>query len=140
MNLQIPELSKFKEYLCSICDAELLDEERVIKLNCDHMFHSECIKNWLKKKNNCPNCRRIAYEIKWFPLSTYYYLVSIKLKLTDNYYFQFSLLSIEKISKYKKKTSSIILQILVYRFYNMHHASSKLIFSSLRTGTCYLTA
>ena len=41
--------------LCTIC----LDEstENLVELQCSHKFHLNCIEEWHKKKNTCPNCR-----------------------------------------------------------------------------------
>ena len=42
---------------CSIC-LEEFDNTLCKKLNCEHYFHPECIKNWLLKQSvNCPVCR-----------------------------------------------------------------------------------
>ena len=42
---------------CTICMCPYeLDEEYLI-LPCFHRFHSECIKEWLNRKNTCPNCK-----------------------------------------------------------------------------------
>ncbi|CAD8179456.1 unnamed protein product [Paramecium octaurelia] len=52
---------KFKmenEFVCSICDMNLLKNEMVMKLSCSHIFHSECLKPWIRIKNSCPNCRQ----------------------------------------------------------------------------------
>ena len=43
------------KYECSICFDE---KEKGILLNCEHIFCEECIKIWIKKKNNCPICRK----------------------------------------------------------------------------------
>lgn len=44
---------------CSICLDYLSKDNKIIKLECDHIYHSECIKEWLlrDKDNNCPLCR-----------------------------------------------------------------------------------
>lgn len=48
-------------------NANLLNEENssenksnnfIAKLNCGHIFHSECIDNWMSKKENCPLCKK----------------------------------------------------------------------------------
>ena len=44
---------------CTICLENLTDN--IIKLKCSHLYHKECIKNWIKKKPNCPMCR---YDIE----------------------------------------------------------------------------
>jgi len=40
---------------CSICLEE--EKESIVKLNCDHLFHKDCIKDWLKRELSCPVCR-----------------------------------------------------------------------------------
>jgi len=46
---------------CPICreDFELENEEKnkAASLPCGHLFHSSCIKPWLKKQRFCPMCR-----------------------------------------------------------------------------------
>lgn len=42
---------------CSICMVKLEVADRVFKLKCQHMFHSDCFKPWAKKHTTCPNCR-----------------------------------------------------------------------------------
>ena len=44
---------------CSICLNEIDVEDTVLKLDCEHIFHKECLKDWyLKSENkNCPICR-----------------------------------------------------------------------------------
>jgi hypothetical protein len=47
---------------CSICCAEYGAEEIVCRLNCNprHIFHKECLVNWIKiGSNSCPICRAI---------------------------------------------------------------------------------
>ena len=40
---------------CAICFSELNDDP--VKLKCNHIFHSECIKEWVKSSATCPICR-----------------------------------------------------------------------------------
>lgn len=42
---------------CSICLEELLKGETALRIPCGHLFHEECVKDWLKKSNECPVCR-----------------------------------------------------------------------------------
>jgi len=46
---------------CSICLDTLKRNDTVIQLECDHLFHKACIKQWFDTKvnNNCPLCRNI---------------------------------------------------------------------------------
>lgn len=45
---------------CSIClDSDDNINETKCKLLCDHIFHSKCIKTWLKQNFTCPYCRKI---------------------------------------------------------------------------------
>lgn len=46
------------EYDCSICLEPLKKEELLIKLQCDHVFHKDCIDEWIEKNHKCPNCNR----------------------------------------------------------------------------------
>ena len=43
---------------CSICLGEMKKKEKVILLDCNHIYHKDCILEWFQKKNNsCPLCR-----------------------------------------------------------------------------------
>jgi len=46
---------------CPICIEKYKKHEKIIILKCDHNFHEKCIKEWLNKKNSCPNCRENIY-------------------------------------------------------------------------------
>ena len=55
-----------KEYLlnsendegCSICLESYHDNDKIVQLTCNHIFHKDCIREWLQnKQNNCPLCR-----------------------------------------------------------------------------------
>ncbi|KAL8130464.1 hypothetical protein V2J09_019619 [Rumex salicifolius] len=45
------------EIKCSICQEEYEEGNKIGKLRCEHMYHVECIENWLKLKNWCPVCK-----------------------------------------------------------------------------------
>jgi hypothetical protein len=57
------ECAESSAVICSICIHELIPGESVFKTpNCHHLFHSNCICDWMSsvtRKNNieCPNCR-----------------------------------------------------------------------------------
>ena len=42
---------------CSICMMEIEDGERIGALECDHKFHVDCLKEWIKRRNVCPLCQ-----------------------------------------------------------------------------------
>jgi len=42
---------------CTICFVPIVDGDRVGELACDHVFHVECLKEWLKRRNICPLCQ-----------------------------------------------------------------------------------
>ena len=42
---------------CVICYDDFKDNDDVIFLPCFHVFHTKCIKEWLKNKNFCPLCK-----------------------------------------------------------------------------------
>ncbi|CAL4082643.1 unnamed protein product [Meganyctiphanes norvegica] len=44
---------------CSIC-LETFVTRPTVSLTCKHVFHERCVRNWLKRQSNCPNCRKIA--------------------------------------------------------------------------------
>ncbi|CAD8051424.1 unnamed protein product [Paramecium sonneborni] len=42
---------------CSVCLFEFKEEEKVRELPCKHIYHSNCIKNWLQNNKQCPLCK-----------------------------------------------------------------------------------
>lgn len=46
--------------LCSVCMENFNLDEEVKKLSCSHLFHGDCISPWLKKRQTCPICRKVA--------------------------------------------------------------------------------
>lgn len=53
----LPDNVKQKYSECSICYEKYYENSNISTLSCDHCFHTDCIKNWGKRKNNCPICR-----------------------------------------------------------------------------------
>lgn len=47
---------------CSICLNNLMlssdNQTEVCQISCKHLFHKNCISEWLLKKKNCPKCRK----------------------------------------------------------------------------------
>lgn len=42
---------------CSICLENFVQNAKVNKTVCNHIYHEKCIDNWLDKHETCPNCR-----------------------------------------------------------------------------------
>ena len=43
---------------CSVCLDSLNNSEELIQLVCGHIYHKECVHEWISRKNTCPNCRK----------------------------------------------------------------------------------
>ena len=43
--------------VCSICLSDYDISSLIIRLDCGHIFHRECIYKWIRKKRHCPYCR-----------------------------------------------------------------------------------
>ena len=57
-NLKKKTLLEINDTLCSICMNKFIINDEVIELSCNHEFHEECIKIYLKEYNcKCPLCR-----------------------------------------------------------------------------------
>ena len=56
---QIEDVSKLdpEKRNCIICLEDFKNGDKAIILPCIHIFHNECIKNWLKTQNTCPICK-----------------------------------------------------------------------------------
>lgn len=48
---------KDEEEECAVCLEEMNEKRTLVKLECGHGYHKECIKRWLSYKDNCPYCR-----------------------------------------------------------------------------------
>ena len=54
-------LHKNLDNICNICLEDMVKDDTIIKLECNHCFHNNCISTYLKKYNCiCPICK---YEI-----------------------------------------------------------------------------
>lgn len=42
---------------CTICLSEVCDGEDVGVLNCSHIFHVDCLREWMLRRNACPLCQ-----------------------------------------------------------------------------------
>ena len=47
---------------CSICLEDYSKKDKVVQLDCSHIFHRNCIETWFQNKDlkNCPLCRIIV--------------------------------------------------------------------------------
>jgi hypothetical protein len=63
---KIPEVDENEDYFdsddedavtCTICIMEIEDGDRIGVLPCEHKFHVDCLKEWIKRKNSCPLCQ-----------------------------------------------------------------------------------
>ncbi|KAK4509099.1 Transketolase [Mucor velutinosus] len=53
----LTDKEKSQEADCAVCKDQFESQEQVIELPCEHIFHDECIKPWLKLNSTCPVCR-----------------------------------------------------------------------------------
>lgn len=42
---------------CSICLEKYQKKDKIVNLDCNHVFHKDCLNLWLNKHNSCPQCR-----------------------------------------------------------------------------------
>ena len=56
---KIKDISKLTEEKkkCCICLENYKNNDETIILPCVHIFHSNCIKHWMKRQDNCPICK-----------------------------------------------------------------------------------
>lgn len=47
---------------CCICYSKYTTENKGYELKCNHVFHKNCIYNWLLNKSTCPLCRSNYFE------------------------------------------------------------------------------
>ena len=43
--------------LCSICLEEYKQNDKLLQLQCNHIYHPPCINDWLERQYSCPICR-----------------------------------------------------------------------------------
>ena len=54
--VQLVDIPANSKKNCAICKMALKQTQRVVKLNCGHMMHSNCLSQHFKKSDNCPVC------------------------------------------------------------------------------------
>ncbi|KAI9250315.1 hypothetical protein BY458DRAFT_26846 [Sporodiniella umbellata] len=55
---ELSEKEKSQEADCAVCKDTFERTEQVIQLPCEHIFHDDCIRPWLKLNSTCPVCRK----------------------------------------------------------------------------------
>jgi predicted RNase H-like nuclease (RuvC/YqgF family) len=62
--MNIPQVyykkNEFDNFDCFICYDEFKDNECLKQLMCKHIFHKECLSQWLMNSNNCPICNQLC--------------------------------------------------------------------------------
>ncbi|XP_010424562.1 PREDICTED: uncharacterized protein LOC104709689 [Camelina sativa] len=49
---------------CSICLQSLGSSSKIpSRMSCSHVFHDSCLVEWLLRKNTCPLCRTVLYDV-----------------------------------------------------------------------------
>lgn len=48
---------KEETHRCCICLQQYKIEEKIVEMYCNHLFHPECIDEWLNYNPSCPICR-----------------------------------------------------------------------------------
>ena len=43
---------------CVVCQYEFKNGDNITKLNCGHVFHTDCVDTWLSKNKVCPMCHK----------------------------------------------------------------------------------
>lgn len=57
-----PSQEDLSEAGCPICLEEYKDGDNLGIMKCRHAYHLSCIKDWLRRKNNCPICKTPALD------------------------------------------------------------------------------
>lgn len=48
---------------CPICLQNLVSSSKTLtRMRCSHVFHNDCLMEWLSSKNTCPLCRTVLYD------------------------------------------------------------------------------
>lgn len=45
------------EEKCTVCQYDFSENEDIRKLTCGHLFHIDCVDEWLLKNKQCPLCK-----------------------------------------------------------------------------------
>ncbi|XP_053615288.1 uncharacterized protein LOC128678057 isoform X2 [Plodia interpunctella] len=50
------------QILCTICTDPVKQTEILHSTNCGHLFHHNCLAEWIERSNTCPQCRRLVTD------------------------------------------------------------------------------
>uniref|UniRef100_A0A915EJR7 RING-type domain-containing protein n=1 Tax=Ditylenchus dipsaci TaxID=166011 RepID=A0A915EJR7_9BILA len=50
---------------CVTCMDNFKVNEKVARLDCEHIYHQQCIMPWLRLHNTCPLCRSVVDPVNW---------------------------------------------------------------------------
>ena len=56
------DIDKSHFFQCGICMDSFYDEEMVKKLPCGHIYHKDCLSQWMQTKNKCPFCDKLIFH------------------------------------------------------------------------------
>tara|TARA_Y100000816_G_C26107484_1_gene589056 strand:- start:5182 stop:6045 length:864 start_codon:yes stop_codon:yes gene_type:complete len=85
------KLYKLVKPTCSICLDEIEIKDGLKIRSCGHIFHKDCISEWVDKRNNCPLCRTVVkrkfdiYEKRYKG----FYKSQKRILIDDNYFYIF---------------------------------------------------
>ncbi|CEG77999.1 hypothetical protein RMATCC62417_12668 [Rhizopus microsporus] len=51
-------IPRSEDAICSICLSEYENDDLLCKLWCGHIYHRDCVKEWLSLNATCPLCKR----------------------------------------------------------------------------------
>eukprot|EP00756_Hemistasia_phaeocysticola_P023050 Hpha_TRINITY_DN15868_c2_g8::TRINITY_DN15868_c2_g8_i1::g.192126::m.192126 len=57
---RIPHDAQPGDFTCCVCQDDLEPRRLAKRMPCEHLFHDQCLGEWLEKSNTCPLCR---YEL-----------------------------------------------------------------------------
>ena len=64
---------------CSICFDDINENDKKI-LNCNHVYHEECIEKWFSINHQCPLCRKSKFDKTMKEFEENYYMNNLKIE------------------------------------------------------------
>lgn len=46
---------------CSLCEKEMVTQSDCLSTKCNHVFHKDCITQWITNTSECPNCKKLCH-------------------------------------------------------------------------------